>query len=53
MAGILSAISSINTEKARSTVKPRLTFSPDAAGSRKLQSVRKERMTQGMMTLKT
>ena len=51
VAGMFSAMSSMKTENASSTVKPRLTFSPEAAGSKKLHSVSSDRNAHGMMML--
>ena len=51
VAGMFSAIRSINTEKASSTVRPRVTFSPLSGRIQKPISVRTDNMTHGMMTL--
>jgi len=51
--GMLSAISSMNTEKANNIVRPRLIFSPESGFIQKLSSVRMESMMQGMMMLYT
>ena len=51
--GILSAISSMNTEKARSIVRPRFIFSPLSGFIQKLSSVSIDNIIHGMMMLYT
>lgn len=51
VAGILSAISSMNTEKASNTVNPSVTFSPLSAGKKNPAIVKMDNNTQGIMTL--
>jgi len=53
VSGIFSAMASMKTEKARRTVIPRATFSPESGGRKKTRSVRNDRRMHGMMTLNT
>ena len=51
VAGIFSAMSNMKTEKARRTVSPNETFSPESADIQNTSSVSEESITQGMITL--
>ena len=51
VAGIFSAISSMNTEKDRSTVRPRVTFSPLSGLIQNPASVNIDNMMHGMTML--
>lgn len=49
--GILSAMSNMNTEKARSIVRPRLIFSPQSGRIQKLSNVNIDNTTHGITML--
>jgi hypothetical protein len=51
VAGMFSAINSMNTENANRTVNPRVTFSPESGGSKNPVNVSEDNNAQGMMTL--
>lgn len=48
---MFSAMSNINTENARSTVSPRVTFSPESGLIQKTSKVKQDNMTHGTMML--
>ena len=52
VAGMLSAMSSMKTEKARRTVMPRVIFSPESGGSQKPSKLRTVSQRQGKIMLK-
>ena len=51
VAGIFSAMRSMKTEKASSTVSPNVTFSPEVGLIQKTRRVRQESITHGIITL--
>ena len=51
-AGTSSAMSSMNMEKVRKTLRPKLIFSPEVHGNQKVNRVKTLSITHGTMTLK-